>query len=281
MMAVIVAALVVRGWQLGWVARMGLAPLVLFQAVVGGDMIFTDSWPRLMHAARLIRSGHEGHRDDESRFTYRAALRQLGDHLPPDAELLLHSTVMNLGINHQVLHDCVGKQGLFDSDQVSDIRGLWEKYRAAGVTHVAHLPGIRGTFNRAHDVLFIDFLTNVALNRRRFGAYEVAEVPETPPPRQPDYRVVLLGVNYKDGLYRIEQMRVHENRLPVADRPPPPQIPWPSHESAQLNLIQRVRAVVVGARFGAPPVIAAILSRDFREAEIYRRKYSIWIRRRG
>ena len=120
----------------------------------------------------------------------------------------------------------------------------------------------------------------MAEKRRRFGAYELAEVPETPPPPHPDYRVVCLGVNYENGLYRIEQMRVHENRLPVADRPPPPQIPWPSDESAQLKLIQSARAVVVGANFRAPQAIAAILSRHFRQAEIYRGRHSIWIRRR-
>jgi hypothetical protein len=279
MMAVVVGALLVRGWQLGPVARVGLVPLVLLQVVAGGDMVFTDSWPRIQAAIGLIRSGYEGHRDDESRFAYRAAERALGEYLPPNAQLLLHSTVMNLGMDHQVLTDVVGKQGLLDYDRVSDTRGLWRLYRAAGITHVAHIPGMPGTFNRAHDVLFVDFMTHVAVHHRRFGAYEVAEVPETPPRPQPGYRVVCLGINFRNGLYGIEQMRVHENRLPVPDRPPPPQIRWPRGASAQLGLLEQARAVVVGEGFATPAAVSEVLSRRFERAAVYRDRFSIWIRR--
>jgi hypothetical protein len=278
LMAVVVAALLVRAWQLGWIARAGLVPLVLLQVVAGGDMVFAESGPRLQDAIELIRSGDEGRRDDESRFTYRSAERQLGEYLPRDAVLLLHSTVMNLGMAHQARIDIPGKQGLLDYDRVSDTRGLWQLYRGAGITHVAHMPGMLGTHNRAHDVLFIDFMTTVAVRHRQFGAYEVAEVPETPPPPEPHYRVVCLGINYADGLYAIEQMRVHEDRRPVPDIPPPPRVQWPSEESAQLGLVGQAHAVIVGARFGLPPAIGAVLSQQFQQAEVYKDRFSIWIR---
>lgn len=279
LMAVLVAALVVRCYELGWMARLGLLALVSFQAVVGGDQIFTNSWPRLQSSVALIRSGHEGRRDDQSRFRYRSAERKLGAALPPDAQLLLHSTVMNLGMNHQVLTDVVGKQGLFDYDTVSDARGLWELYRAAGVTHVAYLVGLNVTPNRAHDVLFVDFVANVASERRRFGPYERVTVPVMAPPHHPDYRVVCLGLHYRNGLYRLEQLRVYENRLPIPDRPGPPEVPWPPDEGAALALLARARAVVVGARYERPLALSHALSQEFAEAARYDDRFSIWIRR--
>jgi hypothetical protein len=279
LMAAVVAALLVRGWQLGWIMRIGLVPLVLLQVVAGGDMIFSNAGPRIQSGIELIRSGSQGVRDDASRFKYRQSEQKLGAALPPDAVLLLHSTVMNLGIDRQVLTDVVGKQGLLDYDQIGNPVALWELYRSVGITHVAHLVGVPATFNRAHDVLFIDFAHRVATERRRFGAWELVTVPDrakAPPAR---YQVVCLGINYRSGLYGIEQLRVHENQQPAPPPLPRPRIPWPDGDAERAALLGQAEAVLVGTRHQLAPAVAEALSRDFKQAVTYPSKYVIWLRR--
>jgi len=280
LMAVVVGALLVRGWQLGWLARIALVPLVLLQVVWGGDIIFVDAWPRIQSAVNLIRSGFDSRRDDESRFGFRTDERQLGKALPPNAVLLLHSTLMNLGIDRPVLVDVVGRQGLLDYDQVADPRGLWELYHSLGITHLAHLPDIHwATENRAHDVLFEDFVTRFGLDRRRFGGFELVTVPDLAPPPERPYQVLALGINYQDGLYGIEQMQVHEAMQPGPNPLPPPRVPWPREDEARHALLGQANTVLIGAGYKLAPALHETLSAGFREAVEGSENYAIWVRR--
>jgi hypothetical protein len=156
---------------------------------------------------------------------------------------------------------------------------MWELYRSLGITHLAHLPGMAGTYNRAHDVLFIDFVTRWAAERQRFGPWELATVPDRPPPPEQPYRVLSFGMNYEDGLYGIEQMRVHELMQPFPDPLPPPQVALPPEQEAQRALLRRANAVLVGARYRLPPTLRQTLTQGFSEAAVYRKRFAIWVRR--
>jgi hypothetical protein len=247
--------------------------------VWGGDILFIDAWPRIESSVALIRSGHEGKRDAAARYPYLSSARRLGAALPDHAVLLLHSVVRNLGFDREVLLDTVGKQGLIDYDKIADPRGMWELYRSLGITHVAHLWGLPSTHNRAHDVLFIDFITRWAQKRERFGQWELVTVPDRAPPPERPYQVLCLGINYEDGLYGIEQMRVHEIMQPYPDPLPPPKVPLPPQEEAQRALMLRANAVVVGVRYRVGPELKQALNEHFREGVAYPKLFAIWVRR--
>jgi hypothetical protein len=101
----VTAALLVRLWSKGWLARIGVSTLVALQVVVGADVVFYTAQPSLQASMRLISSGFEG-RSSVRYANFRALHRSIGDSLPVDARLLLHeSTILvtaqaDLAISH-------------------------------------------------------------------------------------------------------------------------------------------------------------------------------------
>ena len=279
LMAVVLAALLVRGWRLGWLARLGLGALVSLQVIWSADTPFYNGTGRIDAAIRLIRSGFDGQREDRERLDFLRQERRLGQALPPDARLLLHSVVINLGFDRQVLTDQAGKQGLVNYDLAADPRGMWEIYQSLGITHLVHLPDAPTTNVRAHDVLFVDLVARHATERQRFGRWELVTVPTQAPPAEQPYHVLCLGIHYASGLYSIDQLRVHELGPDWRQRLPRPEVPWPASAEAQAELVQRARAVLVGTRHAPTSEVTEVLSRSFRSAANYRDRHRIWVRR--
>jgi hypothetical protein len=91
--------------------------------------------------------------------------------------------------------------------------------------------------------------------------------------------VLTLGINYRDGLYRVEQMRVHEAMQPVPDPLPAPLVVLPHAVDDQVALLLRANAVVVAARHLPAPAVEEALTEKFRQGALYPRRFAIWVRR--
>lgn len=206
----VTVALLVEAWRLGWVARLGLIPLVVLQVTWGGDAFFYSGYERIDSAITLIRSGFEGH--VKERYSgYLKPYRDIGRVLPRDARVLLHSSHVTLGIDREIVLDWAGFQGLVHYDQVRTPRELYDYYRSLGITHVLYTPGERIASSRQEEVLFNALVHQHAKRVGTFGGLQLFALPKRPPPRERPYRVAVLGLpGNADGLYPIRALKVNE-----------------------------------------------------------------------
>ena len=240
-------AILVRAWEMGWAARAGVVPLVGLQIVWGGDAMIYSSNSRVQSALAMIRAGYDGNRDN--RFNFRSDFREIGKYLPPGARVLMHTYRPNLGIEREVLMDWAGQQGLFSYEPLRDARGVHEMWRSQGTTHVLYLPG-REAPSKQEDVLFHDYLSHYTKTHKRFGGYDVVEIPaEAPPALDHPYHVLAVGLSgYKDGLYPIEALNTHEAVPRHLLHWAPPSTPWPRDPAAATALVDQAEAVLLGAK---------------------------------
>ena len=242
----VTGALLVGLWRLGWLARVGLVPLVALQLIWGADVPFLPAdgsycsgSDRLSSSIALIRSGYQGRA--KSRFeSYFSNYVAIGMGLPETAKVLLHEAHLSLGINRDVLLDMAGFQGLITYDHLRSPRELFDYYRSLGITHILDGPG-HGEATRQELALYYLFLTRYCESMNNTGG-RVFALPSAPPPFEAPYQVLSLGVHgYTDGLYPIESLNAAEH-LPEYLRKydAPAQPLTPTNTSSLLRLAQVV-----------------------------------------
>lgn len=278
------AAVLVRAWELGGLARVGLGLLCGLQVIWGGDAAFYSGHERFKAAIDLVRSGYEGRA--ATRFDgYRATDRAIGAALPQDARVVLHMYRPNLGIDRDLVLDWAGQQALIFYEDLHGPRGLYEHYKDRGITHLLWIPGRRPASTKQEDVLFTDFVHRFARNKRRFGAEELSAMPEGPPPPDAPYRVLSLGLEgYADGLYPVEAMKTYEDipkNAHTHETFAPPEIPLPREAGAQVALASEASAVCLGEGFRPGPALKSRLDALFESATTYPKAFSILVRRGG
>lgn len=214
----VTGALLVGLWHLGWLARVGLVPLVALQLIWGADAPFLPAngsycsgSDRFMSSLAFIRSGYEGHA--KSRFdSYFSGQVAIGKSLPENAKLLVHEAHLSLGVNRDILFDTVGFQGLIAYDDLHSARELFDYYRSLGITHIWDGPG-HGEATRQEAALYYLFLTRYCQATNNRGG-RIFAMPSDAPPVEASYQALTLGVHgYADGLYPIERLNAPE-RLP-------------------------------------------------------------------
>jgi hypothetical protein len=248
-------ALIVRGFELGGLARVGLSALVGLQLLWGADYSFSGS-DRIDSALALIRSGANG--EAERRYaSFRREYLELGRTLPEDAVLLLHTHHVMLGIDRTVWLDWAGFQGLIDYRPLRTAREVDERLRGLGVTHLAWLPGGTPAPTKQADVLFAALVAGRAEQARAFGPLRLLPLGDAAPPPGAPLRVLAFGLRgYASGLYPIEDLSTLETlppeRLRFA-RPAQEARGWP----AAVRLAEGADALVLGpaalAAERAPP----------------------------
>lgn len=269
-------AILVRAWDLGWVARAGLVVLVGLQVIWGGDAVFYSGHDRLRGAVDLIRSGYEG-RARVRLDGYRADYRALTQALPRDARVLLHNNHLSLGLDRDVILDWPAFQGLIGLDGVRSTRGLVELWRRHGLTHVVHVPGWRPAATKQDEVLFAE-LRFRAGDVKRFGPLELFPVPAAGAGK--DLRVLALGLwGYRNGLYPVEAMTTHEGLPAHLLAWPAPAVPLAPAEDAQTALLAQADVVLVGAGQVAPPAMQRELGTQFAAGISYRSGFTVFHRR--
>src|SRR4029078_8439420 len=95
------AAILVRAWEIGAYARVGVAALVAVQIGWAGNLYFQGA-DRMSGAGALLRSTITG-RTNQTLSSYRKEFVALGKWLPPDAVLMLHDAHSPLGVALKVV----------------------------------------------------------------------------------------------------------------------------------------------------------------------------------
>jgi hypothetical protein len=239
-------ALIIKCWQLGAFARLGLVPLLALQIVWSGDVGFYNSHDRINSAFSLIRSGYEGRAS--SRFhDYRHEFVAIGEALPPKARVLLHTSHQSLGIDRDIVLDWIGYQAYISYDHVHSPRELYDYYRARGITHLLHLPGNRPAGTRQEEVLWNAFIQRYARSVGSYGGFKLLAMPDQPPPVTAPYRVAVIDLpGYSDGVYPIERLNTNEYLAAPLRHYQPPELPFPAEKEAREELFRSLDAVITG-----------------------------------
>jgi hypothetical protein len=212
-------ALMVKVWDLGVFARVGLVPLVALQLFWGGDAMLFYGRKELEKALDLIAAGYKGKFDD--RFEAKGAQRQITEATPPNAVILARNYKGLLGLDRTVLGDGADLQDYIRYSRLEDPRAFYEVVKARGVTHLLYPHGQRLPERLNNVFLFDELFMRHAVKLRRFGSLRLAELPAQAPPPNVPYLVLVSGIReYPDGIYAVEQLDI-DKRVPNRFSPPP------------------------------------------------------------
>jgi hypothetical protein len=271
------AALLIGVLRLGVLARLAIAPLVLFQIVWGADAIFYSSKDRIQAALELIVSGFNG--GASTRFDgYRAPYLQIGEALPEDAKVLLHMSHVSLGIDRELVLDWAGFQGLISYSQLHNMHELSELYRSHGITHLLYTPGERADSSIQGEIVFQSLVRWLGPPLTQAGGLRLLRLSEAAPPIEPAYRVLTLELfGYGSGVFPIDRLNTIEY-LPGGElwyAAPEAPAPADAEGLAALN----VDAVVVGSSAQPNQAQAQFLAQRFVLVAGYRHKHNVYLRR--
>ena len=271
------AAILVRAWAVGWLARLGVVALLALQIVWGGDLWFAGS-DRMMNSISLIRSSLDGR--GKSRFAGMSAdYFALDRALPKDAVVLLHHWHPQLGINRQTYLDWAGFQGVVDYREFKNARDFYDRLRTLGVTHVVYLPGEQAACSKQEDAIFLSLALGYGQPRTRLGMFEMFPLPAVAPPSRPPLQVVTIGLGmYGNGLYDVSDLGTYGS-LPAAYQ----HYPAPRLRPGAAGfgpLLGSADAVLLGAGVTMDPSTRAMLAKDFQMAVPYP-GLSVYIRKKS
>ncbi len=283
-LVVVTASATILSWRTGRLARVGVSLLLLTQVAWGTPFLVGGGGERIKsfmdHVKRSL-SRAEGDPYDSFRRPY----RELGEALPKDAVVLLHTAHLHLGIDRTVLQDWAGWQYLIDYRAMRTPRDVFERYRRVGVTHMVwnryDFPS-----SKQEDVLFFLFTRRYAVAVPAPRNFLLWAMPSEPPPEREPVRVLALGLHgYGDGLYAIDKMGVIEDVSPECQPYPAPDLAL-TKEADLAVLLQQADAVLVarGRTLERPAMMR--LSRCFtREHDYYAgygvAGYSVHLRRQN
>jgi hypothetical protein len=254
------SGLIIKTWELGAVARLGLVPLVAMQAVWGSDALVYSGHERLRDAVDLMRSGYEG-RAAERFQRYRSDYLALGEALPRDALVVMHRSHITLGINRRILLDWAGFQGVISYDNLRTPREVYDLFKRLGVTHVVDGSGSRPASSKQEAVLFEVFLSRHLQRLGNFGGNQLTQMPKHPPPREAPYRVIALGLpGYANGLYPIEKLSTNEELPSLLQVYAAPAVQAPGAGGDWEALAANSDALLVASGTTIPPSLATAIA---------------------
>lgn len=236
-------ALLVLLWRQGFIARLGLVPLVSLQTLWVLDGTFTDYSFFTVQASldlihKAVKSGSKGVFD-----SYRRGYREVGESLPKNAKVVLHTSGPSLGIDRDISMDSMGFQGLIDYRTMRTPRDVYDRFRALGFTHTIHEPHGYPSPTFQEDVLFHALVFRYGVDQRLIAdTFYVAGLPSTPPPREAPWQVLCVNLpNYSSGLYPVEELQVWTELPPELRKVPKPiQLASPGEESRLLETADAV-----------------------------------------
>jgi hypothetical protein len=227
----------------------------------------------------LVRSGYAGNTDTVF-AKYRGGYRKMSEALPQDARVVLHSARPCLGIDRDLTYDITGAQGLISYAGIAGPRELYDYYRSLGFTHLLYPPNSRPPMIRQADILFLDLVHHHGVARGKFADYMLVELPQTPPPVDSGYDVLMLGMDgYRDGLYPVESLSTAQKGSLSHQTFADPLIETAPDDPKLVEMLQQVRAVAV--RGSVPPSIRSALSRRFMVAARYHRAHTVYLLKSG
>lgn len=229
-MAAATGGVIVLVWRSGEWARGALVPLLALQCVWGGDIPFFRTHngineSSLRYTAQFLASGFEGRRD---RFRVFEPMSSIGVTLPKDAVVVVH-TLRSLGIDRVCISDRV--QGRFSYARLLTPVAIHQELKQLGVTHALWPNSNPVAESLAGELAFVRYVRHYTHEQRRFGAYNVGRLPDTPPTEAsgPE-RVAYWGCGqpYQTGWYELGDMTY------MREKPDAPALP----RSVDLTLEQ-------------------------------------------
>jgi len=214
LMVAVTAAILVRAWELGWFARIGVIALVLVQIAWGTGLYFSGS-DRMSGALFVLSSTIRGKTHEVLRSSYASEYVAIGNALPADAVVMLHAHQLSLGIDRPVYLDWLSFQDQIDYAKFKTPRALYERLRALGVTHLVWPPPQRPAPSRQEEIIWGVFAESLR-PQQKFGDLTLAPMPVLPPPDDAPYQVLVIGMpDLPDGLYPIEMLSSSAQLPPV------------------------------------------------------------------
>lgn len=216
LMAAVVAAMIVHIWRLNTIpARVGLAFVVGFQVLWGGDVVFFQTH-RMIHMSplrktiELLEAGH--HQKYDERFEWIGSnFAALGDSTPPKSLIVMHEFEERVGLGRGIITDIPAYQFAIDYGQLRTAPAVWQRYRDLGATHVVwRRESSMGLDSLAGDLVFFDFAMNHTDKVFDGGEARVAALRPEPPPPNPSEEVLVISCKppLDTGVYTLESLSV-------------------------------------------------------------------------
>lgn len=277
LLVAVTAVLIVRIWQAGFLARLGVFLLTATQLVWGADAYVYSGYGHIQDSLALIRSGFDG--QAARRFDkYLRETRHIDEKLPKDAVLLFHNTRLSLGVQRRVYQDLPGYQSLVSYRPTKSARDVVEMYRSHGITHVVLEPGSWKALTRQEDVVFAMLYQHHIKERFRSGRYEVFTLPKKLPPPEATYRVLSIGLpGYVDGIYNVDQLNTLEPLPGDLKQYATPKIRV--GEDQAKDHLGELDAVLVKQGRTLPSHLTAALNRQFIRVFSFRHEIDVHVRR--
>jgi hypothetical protein len=283
-MAASTAAVCVLVWRAGALPRLGLATLVGAQIVWGADAYFFPSNTMLGNRSTIKAAAEFFAMGYEKRYEER--LRPFGDigaagrALPRGAKVLVHETLVHLGLGAPVVLDQAPYVIAGSHGRARSMREEYEALRDLGVTHLLWQTQVSlESDSLAGDLMFFGFAVRHGVAPVTFGKLSLAGMPAEAPPAEVPLLVAFLGCaagEHEQGLYRVEDL--HDLKPLPGDDPPlarPREAFAGLDEAARTRLVQRATFVVDNPKCGALP------EEDKRALVLLGRRgrLSLWMRR--
>ncbi len=278
-LACVTGGLIVKMWQLGWLARVGLVPLIGFQVAWGGDLpVFDGRGDRIRSAMELVASGQEGHAKE--RFDgYRSQYVALGEAASENARLLLHLGHDALGIDREVWLDRPGFQGLVSYQAARSPRELFDYYQSLGITHVILDAREDHPAIVQDEILIRTLLHRYAASRGKFGPYQLWALPKWAPANEPPYNALALGVTaYSPGLYSIQRLNAVEYLGGEWKQYRPPE--QPATPSNLTSLLAAASTVVMKRDYAVSDEFRDLLNSQFDLVNNWAGECALYVKRR-
>ncbi|MEZ4223549.1 MAG: hypothetical protein R3B13_21555 [Polyangiaceae bacterium] len=213
LLVVFVVSIIVLVWRSGWVARVGLVPLVALQVIWGGDIPFYGhsqlGRPPIQLAVERVSSGFNGKR--ETRKAAFDPLAKVGDYLPKGSKVLMHEEQSHLGLQTMAVVDWPEWQGGLSYARFRSPAELHDRLVSYGVTHIVMVAGrSRDVDTLPGDAVFFDYVTHFAKRETTIGPWTVMAIASERPPDTPYRKILWLGMDnmYTRGLYDFPQMTI-------------------------------------------------------------------------
>jgi hypothetical protein len=274
-MAAATAAVIVKIWQRGVVARVFGGALIGLQVVWGGDVPFFPA--HALHATspyqkvlELLPTGYQKKYFDRLRPL--SWWWKMKKELPAGAKPLVHGNIGPLGLECMVVSDMTGWTGGIHYGFMRSPAELYRLLRSMEVTHVIWLPDWTLNINSfAEELVFYSFVAEHVEKPWSAENRFLARLPATPPKDEP-YGSVLFwgqGNSYDSGLYALDALTVPDYGAHTkADYPAP-------RERAKDNadaLLERAQFAVVDPKQPGAPKMDG-----FRQI-MRRGDYLLWMR---
>jgi hypothetical protein len=213
-MAAATAVTLVKLASAGWLVRSLAGALIGIQVIWGSDVPFFPAHmflkPTPLQAViDLFSSGYR--RESAERLRPFGAWPRIGDTLPADSRVLVHGDLGPLGLGRMTVTDMVGWQSGISYGRQRSHAELHQLLRSLGVTHVLWAPNHGPLWcSLGDDLMFYSFVHQHTEQRRTFGPYQIASLPNASRLDSTPALVLLWGVveGYAPGLYATDMLTV-------------------------------------------------------------------------